>query len=103
MYSEKIALKSFTTDSRFNKLESSVELYPNPVKDILYAEYTGYQQKSIQLSVVDMSGHIMANQVFIDIPSRYTFGLDMRKLREGVYICRMVLDNGEVIVRKFVK
>jgi hypothetical protein len=103
VYTEKIAIKSFITDSRLNRLETSVNLYPNPVRDILYAEYSGYQQKSIQLNVIDLSGRIMANQVFIDIPSRYTFGLDLRKLGNGVYICRMVLNSGEVIVRKFIK
>jgi hypothetical protein len=103
VYTEKIALKSFITESRLNKLEASVEVYPNPVKDILYIEYSGHPMNSLQLSVVDLSGRIMANQVFIDIPSRYTFGLDLRKLRNGVYLCRMVLDSGEVIVRKFIK
>jgi hypothetical protein len=103
VYTEKIAIKSIATDSRFDRQETSVNLYPNPVKDILYAEFNGYQQKSIQLNVVDLSGRTMANMIFIDIPSRYTFGLDIKKLPEGVYLCRLLMDTGEVIVKKFIK
>ena len=42
VYTEKIALKSFITESLINKLEASVEVYPNPVKDILYIGYSGH-------------------------------------------------------------
>jgi hypothetical protein len=103
VFAEKIALKASITGSRSDRLENFFELYPNPVKDVLYIDYSGLQLNSMHLSVYDLSGRIISNQEFNDIPSGFTFGVDVRKLREGIYLCRLVLDDGEVIIRKFIK
>jgi PKD repeat protein len=103
VYTEKIALKAFITGSLFNRLDTFIDLYPNPVKDFLHIDYSGHQLDRLQLSIIDLSGRLMANHEFTGIPARYSFGIDLQKLRDGVYICRIVLGSGEVIVRKFIK
>jgi hypothetical protein len=103
VYTEKIALKSFITGSWSNQMETTLELFPNPVWDILTVDYSGHPLKSMQISVVDLSGRIKSHQTIVDVPSKFQYQLDVTSLREGVYICRMILDKEEVIVRKFIK
>jgi hypothetical protein len=40
---------------------------------------------------------------FYDLSTGSKIGFDVKSLRTGMYTCKMVLENKEVIVRKFIK
>lgn len=74
--------------------ENKLVLYPNPVIQTLYLsskEFSG-----AKVSVVNMAGHREINTVFSGN------GIDVSKLKPGVYTITIVKDN-KTIVKKFVK
>jgi len=77
-----------TTD--LNKKE--IELYPNPVKDILH-----FSEEAGNISIIDLSGRLV-KQVS-------TFGktIDVSKLPKGIYIISATTKAGKAINRKIIK
>jgi hypothetical protein len=103
VFAEKIALKASLTSSRSNNLETFVELYPNPVKDVLNIDYSGRPLEYLQLDLYDLSGRIISKSQFRNISTRQVIETDTRSLQRGIYFCKMIFDHKDVIVRKFIK
>jgi hypothetical protein len=84
-------------------LQTFVELYPNPVKDVLNIDYSGRPLEYLQLDLYDLSGRIISKSQFRNISTRQVIETDTRSLQRGIYFCKMIFDHKDVIVRKFIK
>jgi hypothetical protein len=83
-----IALPSFTKD-----IATEVNVYPNPVRDILYLESDENWSKA---EIYDISGRILRSV------SLFSQSIDVSGLDSGTYFMRMK-DGEKVGVVKFVK
>lgn len=83
-----ISLSTNDVDSQ-NK---NLNLYPNPVNDIL-----NFSEEVVSLKITDLSGKIL-KQNFVAGKS-----IDVSKLPKGNYLATITTKKGEVISKKFIK
>lgn len=103
VYTENISGKSVAT--ALNSLEQVqiVNLYPNPVKDVLNIEYKGKILNQMLVEISDITGKMVKSQLIPNGTPGLTIGLNVNELKNGMYICRIVSGNQLVSIKKFVK
>jgi len=75
-----------------------IQLYPNPVTDILRLEYSGVLQGKVAVEIIDLSGRKVRT---ITLDTQVT-SIDMSSLINGVYILK-ISANGYCQVQKIIK
>lgn len=73
-----------------NKLEGNIDVYPNPVRDIL--RINGNYNR---VEIVDMSGNVLVKQYKKEI-------YNLEKLKSGIYLL-IIYSNNKAITKKIVK
>lgn len=74
----------------------NISLYPNPSRDNLYVQCS---ERIQQLKVYDLNGRVLMQQT-CQMPA---WILPVRNLKNGIYVIRLEMENGEVASRQFVK
>ena len=77
-----------------NELASSLNVYPNPVKDKLYIET---EVKIENVAIYTITG-IMVGQQTTD-NGQQTLTIDLSELNSGIYFVKISTDNGEIVKR----
>lgn len=100
-----IELSSGTSGVKEKKktAESRLEIYPNPVKDVLHIRsINSYQSASVVLmEITDVTGKVLwKNEVEINYPE--LINLDIKNWKKGVYFIHNVLANGIKQSSKFI-
>ncbi|MCP4123303.1 MAG: T9SS type A sorting domain-containing protein [Bacteroidetes bacterium] len=86
--------------ARTTIMESNINLYPNPVMDVLNVSYQLEDANSAVISVYAIDGQEVARQL-VNNPVRTE--LDVSDLTGGIYILQLVDGNGTSQTIKFVK
>jgi hypothetical protein len=74
----------------------NISLYPNPSRDNLYVQCS---ERIQQLKVYDLNGRVLMQQT-CQMPA---WILPVRNLKNGIYVIRLEMENGEVASRQYVK
>jgi hypothetical protein len=100
-------LKNSTKDGLKGKLfildnskETNLELYPNPVTDILNVTLGNNTDKITNISVLDLTGKTMEEFVKINIVNK---SLDVHNLLNGIYLLRITLTDSNYYTMQFIK
>ncbi len=83
--------------ARLNTDAQAINIFPNPVKDILTIELFGNDVE--RLSITSLDG----KQIKEVQATSSTLQLDVKSLVEGMYFVHLTFTNGEVKTHKFVK
>ena len=82
-----------------NRNDLELKLYPNPAKEILSLDFTGWDQSEKQIRILDMEGRT----VFTDIGYfNKNYQIPVKKLDRGFYLIK-VSDRKNQFVKKFLK
>ena len=103
VYSDNLAMRSDQTSLRNDLVISKIELFPNPVKDILNARFSGHFSDEINIEITDMNGKIALKQNFNQVESGNTVQLNVSHLSKGLYIGKIMSNNRLVDIIKFNK
>jgi PKD repeat protein len=103
VYSENISLKSLATYLSPNQAIAQTKLFPNPVTDALYIQYSGNALNEMQVEIVDLSGKVVLVQHLFGIEPGQQISLNVNPLRKGIYLCRMISGKQIVGIEKFSK
>lgn len=81
---------------------SELKIYPNPVKDKLFADLKGYERKSIGIAVYDMEGQQIES---FNSSGEQVMQLDFSNVKCGIYLLKLKdLETNKVIsVSKVIK
>jgi len=84
-----------------NKRQNSViEFYPNPVEDELVVKFSGLNfSKRASLEVVDLNGKLVFQEDIYSDKSR----IDLKHLKNGLYLVRVSQNGQQLETRKIVK
>lgn len=93
-------------NSKNARLEESerlqVDVYPNPVGNQLLQASVRYKDyQDVELTVVDMQGHVKHKNAFKKVWSR-VFEMPVPNLSGGVYFLVVSVESGEKIIKRFV-
>ena len=84
--------KEINVYSENEKVELEVEVYPNPVSDILYIRNN---KKIESWSFIDLNGK--------ELYSGKETMIKVKKLDKGIYVLKVILENGEIMTKKIIK
>jgi len=85
--------------NKINYKQSSIKLYPNPVKSYLSLEFE--DRLSGKIEIFNLTGQLVKKEIIID---SYIHKVELNNLKEGVYLIKIVNKKNEIIYKKkFVK
>jgi hypothetical protein len=97
----RVALVKASKEGRLEPADQlTVELFPNPASDELYANIRFADFQSFTVSVYDQRGILQSKQSFRDVWSRKV-PLSTERLIPGLYICKVSTDK-ETVSKRFV-
>ncbi|MCF8238650.1 MAG: T9SS type A sorting domain-containing protein [Saprospiraceae bacterium] len=73
-----------------------VSIFPNPARESFTIQ--SFRSGVHHLVVTDLLGHLMFNQRMVTLPQGVQ--VDTRSWDPGIYVCRLIGENGAVVVRK---
>jgi hypothetical protein len=87
----------------FAQREASMLLnvYPNPVKDVLNVEVTGMPGQTVQYEILDMQGRRLAGGNESSGPPSHHFGIQVQHLQQGLYVLKISGEHISTMSRKF--
>jgi hypothetical protein len=84
---------------RRNAISAQVNLYPNPVNQILYIEF-GNIISLVNINVIDYTGSIIAT---LSAQQTDKTSIDTRHFVNGIYLVRITFDNNKTVNYKIEK
>ncbi len=88
-----------------NKLNTKSDMQdfkvsPNPANEFIIVEYTYANAKEILLMIYDMQGRLQLTQPLKNSTSQAI--IDLRKLINGTYQCKLMIDGQNITVTKLI-
>lgn len=88
---------------KFTAEEGNVEIYPNPVADLLHISLPAEDGSIIKLSIVDVLGHeLWKNETVSDGNGLFQTQINCSTYKPGIYLLQISVD-GKIIIRKITK
>ena len=84
------------------ELASSINIYPNPVNDILYIETQTLTQTLTQTQTLTVEIYDVFGRQQSTVNGQQTLSIDVSNLNSGIYFVKINTANGN-IVNKFIK
>ena len=83
---------------RVDELSSinSLEVYPNPSRDVFNVEFTSETKQTIEVRVVNLIGEIIFSENLEDFEGKYTHSFNLEQYSKGIYLLELDTDNGIV-------
>lgn len=79
-----------------------MKLYPNPADNLIHLAYVSNEENASVVTVIDLTGHVVFNQVLDQNGSTGELILDLSGYSEGMYV--VTLQNGkDVITQRFIR
>ena len=75
-------------------ISKMINIYPNPVKDVLFIDFGEIYARNAQISLYDAIGRKVKAKTVKDINKAY---IDMTHLQDGIYIVEINLDGKKVL------
>jgi hypothetical protein len=83
---------------------NSMQIVPNPVKDIVTIIFNVLEPTNASLTIRDLQGRLLMDVVSGQIPQgQFSYQADLGKLATGLYIATLSMENGVFIAKKLVK
>ena len=86
------------TSIRVDELSSinSLEVYPNPSRDVFNVSFTSDSKQSIEVRLVNLVGEIIFTQNLVDFEGEYNHSFNLSEYSKGIYLLELDTDNGIV-------
>ena len=75
---------------------SSLEVYPNPSRDVFNVSFTSESKQSIKVRLVNLVGEIIFTENLENFEGEYTHSFNLEQYSKGVYLLELDTDNGIV-------
>lgn len=82
---------------------NSFNVYPNPAQDNTMVEFTTENRENINVEIIDLTGKVVQNVFSGELANgTHQFPVQTAELSAGIYLVRLVTDEGKYITRKLV-
>lgn len=103
VYDERISLKGLATLANHTGNNQHIQIYPNPVERDLNIFYNGTAVDKLQVEMLDITGKIILQRQFSNIPGNTELRLNLGELKKGIYICKISDAEKILLQQKLVK
>ena len=91
-------------DIAIQKVITTLNVYPNPVKDIATIQFNISEQQKVELKIIDLNGKIIAFLLNKELTANnYTINMDCAKLKSGLYLLVFTTNKGNTTYRFIVE
>lgn len=73
--------------------EKSVLVYPNPSTGIVHLTINGFENRRVELRVLNVIGSVVYRELLTELSDRTTKTLDLSKISSGLYYIKLEGDN----------
>ncbi|QNE41010.1 T9SS type A sorting domain-containing protein [Hymenobacter sp. NBH84] len=73
--------------------EKSVLVYPNPSTGIVHLTINGFENRRVELRVLNVIGSVVYRELLTELSDRATKTLDLSKISSGLYYIKLEGDN----------
>jgi photosystem II stability/assembly factor-like uncharacterized protein len=81
-----------------------LQIYPNPSRGIINLQFTTYSLQSVSIKIYDLHGREVATILDKVMPQgEHVVRIDASRLPEGIYFCRMHVDDNTSVISKIEK
>ncbi len=91
-----------STSINENALQANINLYPNPVQDMLYLEYAGKLYQNLNIIIHDAQGRTVLQTSLSQNQTHFIYHIPVQNLNSGVYFLSIQAENRRTTI-KFVK
>ena len=81
---------------RLSSLVSSLEVFPNPSRDVFNVSFESVEVQAMSIRIVNMIGEELYNEVLTDFVGSYNKAIDMNAQPKGVYFLELTSNDGSV-------
>lgn len=85
-----------------NSLQAAIQLYPNPVQNTLYFQYTGKTYQNMNVLIYDAQGKIVSQNTLTQNQTHFIHQIPVQDLPSGMYFLSLQAENRKTTL-KFVK
>ena len=75
---------------------SSLDVYPNPSRDVFNVEFISESKQSIEVRLVNLVGEIIFTENLENFEGEYTHSFNLSEYSKGIYLLELDTDNGIV-------
>jgi hypothetical protein len=91
-----------STSINENSLQANINLYPNPVQDVLFFDYAGKTYQNMNVVIHDAQGKVVHQGNISQNQTHFTHQIPVQNLQAGIYFLSVQAENRRTTL-KFVK
>jgi hypothetical protein len=85
---------SVTVGTNDHQNFKDLNIFPNPTNDILNVHFTMNEIQSVRIEILSMKGEVVYTQNYGTVRGSFDKQMDLSSLAKGIYILRMISDQG---------
>ncbi len=93
----------YQTVARLTNDERTLLVYPNPSTGIVHLTINGFENRKVEVSVLNVIGTVMYRETLTELTDRATKTLDLSKLANGLYYVKLEADNTSQLCKLIIR
>ena len=83
--------------------EHNLVVYPNPSTGIVHLTINGFENRRVEVSVLNVIGTVMYRETLTELTERATKTLDLSKFANGLYYVKLEADNNSQLCQLIIR
>jgi hypothetical protein len=93
----------YQTIARTTNDERALVVYPNPSTGIVHLTINGFENRRVEVSVLNVIGTVMYRETLTELTERATKTLDLSKFANGLYYVKLEADNNSQLCKLIIR
>jgi hypothetical protein len=93
----------YQTIARATNDERALVVYPNPSTGIVHLTINGFENRRVEVSVLNVIGTVMYRETLTELTDRATKTLDLSKFANGLYYVKLEADNTSQLCKLIIR
>jgi hypothetical protein len=93
----------YQTIARATNDERALVVYPNPSTGIVHLTINGFENRRVEVSVLNVIGTVMYRETLTELTDRATKTLDLSRFANGLYYVKLEADNTSQLCKLIIR
>jgi hypothetical protein len=93
----------YQTIARTTNDDRALVVYPNPSTGIVHLTINGFENRRVEVSVLNVIGTVMYRETLTELTDRATKTLDLSKFANGLYYVKLEADNNSQLCKLIIR
>jgi hypothetical protein len=93
----------YQTIARTTNDDRALVVYPNPSTGIVHLTINGFENRRVEVSVLNVIGTVMYRETLTELTDRATKTLDLSRFANGLYYVKLEADNNSQLCKLIIR